>query len=402
MKLHHETLSEEQKQSKNKKISDSIKRFNESLSVEERKQLHSNNVIRLTAFDNLSRFSDLILLFDEEFYYNNKYLPVECVKCNHKWTMTKSTSLVKTICKKCHPSKHKTQTVIYDYVTQFATANENDKTLSKEIDIMCRSFNFGIEYDGIMYHSIGKHKSSMFNNYCDERDVKNKHVIKTELCESNNIQLFHIFENEWLNPIKQSIWKSVIDNKLKRNDRIFARKCTVGTIDNSTCNEFLENNHLQGRCNASIRLGLFYGDDLVQVMTFSKSRYNKSVQYELIRLCSRIHMNVVGGAGKLLKYFERTYSPTSIISYANRRWSMGNVYTQLGFDFVANSNLNYFYFKVNENILYSREQFQKHKLKDKLEHYDSSLTETMNMFNNNYRKIYDCGNKTYIKTFSKT
>lgn len=61
-------------------------------------------------------------------------------------------------------------------------------------------------------------------------------------------------------------------------------------------------------------------------MTFGKSRYDKSYEYELIRFCNILYINVIGAAGKLLKFFERSYTPKSIISYADRRYSTGNLY----------------------------------------------------------------------------
>ena len=82
-----------------------------------------------------------------------------------------------------------------------------------------------------MFHSFGKSKHSMFNNYQNESKDKNKHLIKTQLCEDNNIQLFHIFENEWINPTKQEIWKNMLKNVLLLNkEKIMARKCKIINI----------------------------------------------------------------------------------------------------------------------------------------------------------------------------
>ena len=37
----------------------------------------------------------------------------------------------------------------------------------------------------------------------------------------------------------------------------------------------------------------------------------------------------------------------------------------------------------------------KHKLFNKLDVYDDDLTEYQNMVNNNYNRIFDCGNNIY-------
>ena len=66
-------------------------------------------------------------------------------------------------------------------------------------------------------------------------------------------------------------------------------------------------------------------------MTFGKPRYNKSIDWELLRYCSKIDTQVLGGAGKLLSAFEKAYHPKVLLSYADRRWSKGNLYEVLNF-----------------------------------------------------------------------
>ena len=61
--------------------------------------------------------------------------------------------------------------------------------------------------------------------------------------------------------------------------------------------------------------------------------------------------------------------------------------------------VNYFYFKNEYDELQSRVKFQKHKLKNILEVFDENLSESENMYNNGYRKIYDSGNLVFIKTY---
>ena len=261
----------------------------------------------------------------------------------------------------------------------------NYRLNNKELDIYLPDNNLAIEYDGLVFHSEGNSKYAMFANR-----PKNYHLDKTNLCESNNIQLFHIFEGENI-----ELWKSMIDNKLGLNKKIYARKCIIKELEFNLIREFLDENHLQGSVNTNINLGLFYEDELIQVMTFSKPRFNKNYQYELIRLCTKKFTNVVGGASKLFSYFIKNYNPESIISYANRRFSRGSIYETLGFKFLRVTEPNYFYFKMGKRELHSRVEFQKHKLKNLLENYDPNLTEAENMFNNNYRRIYDCGNLVY-------
>lgn len=94
-------------------------------------------------------------------------------------------------------------------------------------------------------------------------------------------------------------------------------------------------------------------------------------------------------------------NPKSIITYADKRYSNGDVYKKNGFNELKDSKPNYFYFKPNTYELKSRVHFQKHKLKLLLDNFDENLTETQNMFNNGYRKIYDCGNKVFELVLNK-
>jgi hypothetical protein len=274
---------------------------------------------------------------------------------------------------------------------------QGDRSLGIELDIL--SNDFAIEYNGLMFHSFGISKYTMFNNYELESKNKNKHLLKTKIVESNNLQLFHIFENEWNN--KKEIWKSVINSKMGRTTKIFARKCIIKEVDSKTSKWFLDNNHLQGNRYSKINYGLYYNDELVSLMTFGSPNNSKSFEYELIRFCSKLNYTIVGGASKLLKHFEKIIKPKSLVTYANKRWSLGNLYKTIGFTFSHESNPNYFYFKEDDDILFSRNKFQKHKLSKLLENFDNNLTETINMYNNNYRKIYDSGNLVFYKEYIK-
>ena len=99
----------------------------------------------------------------------------------------------------------------------------------------------------------------------------------------------------------------------------------------------------------------------------------------------------------MLKHFERTYNPKSIISYADRRWSKGNLYSKIGFKQVSTSKPNYWY--IVDGQLESRVKYQKHKLKNILEHFDESKSEVQNTKDNGYNRIFDCGNLVYVKEY---
>lgn len=279
--------------------------------------------------------------------------------------------------------------------------SSNNRKIIKplELDIYIEDYNLAIEYTGLLYHSIWKDSGldSVKDNIELESELKNYHVNKTNVCESKWIQLLHIFENEWDHKWQRGIWKSILLQKLNNvSNKVYARKCVVKLVDFSEAKIFLEQNHLQGNINSWIRLWLYHNDELVQLMTFGKSRYNTNYDWELYRLASKKYTQGVWGTSKLFKYFINNYleQNQSIITYADRRYSQWKVYKILWFKLTWVTIPNYFYFKWTH--LESRIKYQKHKLKDILENFDETLTESQNMYNNGYRKIYDCWNLVFV------
>ena len=236
---------------------------------------------------------------------------------------------------------------------------------------------------------------------------KNRHLEKTIKMEDQGYQLFHIREDHLLCQKKKDIWKSVLLNKCGFSNKIHARKLQVINLNDHKdfVTTFLEDNHLQGSCPSSIKLGLQDPKTGVvySIMTFGKSRFNKNIEYELLRFCNAKFFNVRGAASKLLKVFEVIYKPSSLVSYANRDWSMGNLYKALGFVYRHTSEPNYMYIHINRNEIISRQQAQKHKLKAFLEArnqvFNENLSERDNMINNGYRIYYDTGNLVYHKKY---
>ena len=128
----------------------------------------------------------------------------------------------------------------------------------------------------------------------------------------------------------------------KTERRIFARNCEVKKVSDMVKKSFLDENHIQGNVVSRINYGLFHNDELVALMCFGKQRVNlgkKHIddgEYELLRFCNKKNTNVVGGASRLFKHFVADYSPKVILSYCDRRWSVGGMYEKLGFNHIPN------------------------------------------------------------------
>ena len=220
--------------------------------------------------------------------------------------------------------------------------------------------------------------------------------MKTEKCESKGVQLIHIIEDEWL--YKRDICISRLKSLFKISEnKIGARKCEIKLIPKKVEKEFLEKNHIQGYIPSVYAYGLYYNNTLVSIMSFGKYRKNmgrKNInnEYELLRFCNKLNFNVIGGAYKLLKHFIKEVNPNKIISYADRRWSIGNMYEKIGFTFMKNTSPNYFYIFGTHRK--NRFGFRKNILIEKY-NCPPEMTEKEFCFKQKWYRIYDCGHKLY-------
>jgi hypothetical protein len=307
-----------------------------------------------------------------------------CNKCQHindeswQFVIVCRINKDKTPCVKCIQKENKTSFMekeLCEFIKSLdAELIENNRTIIApyELDIFLPKRKIAFEFNGLYFHSE-------INKPLDY------HIKKTEMCEMNNIQLVHIFEDDWL--YRNKIVKSRIASLLGFSTPIYARKCIIGNVNNKDASLFLEENHIQGVCPSKHRLGLYYQGELVSLMTLGKSRFEND-KYELLRFCNKINLRVIGGASKLFKYFIDNNDIQEIISYADRCWSLGNLYTQLKFDFVGKTLPNYAYVVGNQRE--SRIKHQKHKLVEL--GYDKEKTEHEIMLSRELYRIYDSGN----------
>lgn len=295
------------------------------------------------------------------------------------------------LCTKCYPISD-TSSIAEKEILNFIKDNydgvviENDKTKLEpyEIDIYLPKINIGFEFNGVYWHS------EKFKN-------KNYHLDKLSKANSIGLSLLTIWEDEW--NIKRNICESFILNKLGKSNKIWARNCKLHLVNYIDSKRFLDENHLQGDCKSSVRIGLYHNDELISIMTFSKLRLpvggkSKEDVWELTRFCSKCKYNVVGGASKLLKYFINLKGPKEIQTYSDNMISSGELYKKLGFDYSHTSNPGYWY-SIN-GIRYHRFNFRKSKLVER--GADPNKFEHEIMEEMGYLRVWSAGNKKWILT----
>lgn len=363
-----------------------------------RTEKYKNNRTKYDNFynDKILQIKDITPLFEQ-----NEY---EGVKKEYKWKCEVCGNIFYSnldkgkipICRKCNPIEKGTSLLekeIIEYLKNLGEeVKEKDRSILNpyEIDVLIPNKNIGIEFDGLYWHS-----QQILNE--TNRDGKNHHINKTLKSKEKGIRLVHIFEDEW--NFKKGIVKDRLKSLLGRNEyRIGGREIDeIREIDSKTKNNFLNSYHIQGEDKSSIKLGAFKDGSLISIMTFAKPRISlgqkrrKDDYWELSRFVSIPNTYTPGVASKLFKFFIREYNPIYIYTYSDIRWNTGELYKQLGMEYVHRTNPNYWYIE-KDGTRNHRFKYRKQELKNKLNYFNESLTEYENMLYNGYDRVWDCGN----------
>lgn len=260
----------------------------------------------------------------------------------------------------------------------------------KELDIYIPEKNLAIEFNGVYWHSDKAQLGvkDIPNSY-QRQYAKYRHLEKSEKCKEKGVRLIHIFEHDW--NLRKDIVKDIISQALGTNYvKVYARKCELKDIDLNMYKDFLNQNHLQGYSWADFRKGLFLEDKLVEVIGI-RTKGNHSKESELVRLCTRKGLKVLGGFSRLLKSFGKP-----LVSYIDISTFSGGGYDAVGFRIVKKNPPVYFYVNlitssVEPRYNYMRNCIERKFKKGELKYWNAKETEEVNMYKNGFARIWNCG-----------
>jgi hypothetical protein len=245
-----------------------------------------------------------------------------------------------------------------------------------EVDIWLPEYRIGIEYHGSYWHSS--------NDRMSDKRMFNLHRNKAKQSVIKNFKLFQIYDFEF-----GDIWKSMISNAIGVSNKVGARKLDIIGMNTKDERKFYELNHLQGYVSSTICYGLRGDDEVLCSMSFIK----RKDFWEIQRFANLIGYSVTGGASRLFKHFLYENFPISVKTFADRRYSTGELYKNLGFKLIETTRPNYKYVNATATKVFSRQKCQKHKLKALLgDVFDPEISEAQNMFKAGYRRLWDAGN----------
>jgi hypothetical protein len=346
------------------------------------------DISKIKISSRINSFDGVQPLFDEhEIDGSKKKYKWSCTACSHIFFDNLFCGNIPR-CPKCFPrTTSRGELEIFKYVSTLLPEREikqHFRLQNREIDVYVPDARVGIEFNGIYWHS---EKLGTDKNY---------HLDKKNLCASNSIRLLQFWDYQW--ETKQEIVKSIISTALGCNSKIFARKCKIKEISEKESRLFLEENHLAGSARGSfLRLGAFHADELVFVMTFSKSRFSKSEKQdtiELLRMCSKKFTTIIGGPTKMLQFFRSQYYSGELISFCDEMAFSGDVYRQLGFNKIDAGKPAAWYFG-NDGELKHRMTYQKKRLLHLLGIQESELTEWQLAQQLGLNRVWDCGSSKW-------
>jgi hypothetical protein len=245
----------------------------------------------------------------------------------------------------------------------------------KELDIYVPSHNLAIEFCGVYWHG---ERQGKYRTY---------HKEKHSACKEKGIQLITMYDWEW-NTRQHQVQQKLRTLLGKNNtNTVYARKCSVQRISTEQKNNFFDDYHVQGTGPGSINCGLFFENELVAAISIIDS----SKEYVINRYATK--SRVVGGFTKLLKFFQRNHAPKRIVSFADLRWSNGDMYEKAGFKLEAEIPPDYAYIIGGEPK--HKFAFRHAHLANKLPMYDPAKSEWENMYSHGFDRIWDCGKLRY-------
>lgn len=223
-------------------------------------------------------------------------------------------------CPSCAQVMSHMETEVLHFVRSIdpAAISRDRKTITPyELDIVSKSNSLAIEINGTYWHSEKSGKDSRY------------HKMKREMVERAGMRLISIRSDIWRD--KKDLVKLIIINAMGRrpHENINARECVIKEVSSRESRDFLDAHHVMGGKSASRHFGLFSGDDLVSVMTFTI----KSGSTELVRFASKC--NVRGGLTKMLKNCSLIIGFDRCFSYVDLDLFTGKSYLAAGFHAVS-------------------------------------------------------------------
>lgn len=307
----------------------------------------------------------------------NEPIKIKCNNCGHNferyWNNINDYEHLN--CPNCFGStKRRSQSTILDFITKQLKLNaiQNDRTNGFEIDIYVPDLKFGIEYNGLIWHSTRFKK-----------DI-NAHKLKLEKCEDIGIRLLTIFEDEWLNN-KSSCCETIggLLNKEPKN----IENPIIKIIDIDSAEEFFNKHSIKSfDDNSNCCHGLLVGNKLIAVISLDIENDDYLI---MTGFCFDSDYDIKT-VELIFDDLKRIYKDNKLISTIDLRLESLEFYKNVGFQITKRIEPNFYYYgKPTDFNRYSQEVFkdQYYTITDSIKDDEKiKAEESVELY-----RIYDCG-----------
>lgn len=215
--------------------------------------------------------------------------------------------------------------------------------------------NYTINSDGFMYWE-SKHIAISLNERWESSNLHKPKDYFTKLhvkYENLGIRLMQIFDWQITDPSTYEKIKMLLITAIGNPKKIMSRKCEVRQITDAEAKPINEKFHMMGHRRAAVTYGIFYNDQLAEIMSFAVSKWNRNIKdnnsWECIRGCqgsinsflvdddpNNLYF-VAGGPSRLMNHFIKDYNPNCIFSYCDCGLFNGKSYLASGMQFAGNT-----------------------------------------------------------------
>lgn len=250
----------------------------------------------------------------------------------------------------------------------------------KSYDILIPDQNILIEINPTYTHN------AVGNHWSDTGLDKYYHRDKSENAIHNGYRCIHIWD--WDD-------KEKIISMLRPKLSLDASDMRLYRLTPQATNEFLDKNDLAGRCRDQLLcLGLVKDDEIYQVMTFGRPKYDKDHSIQLMRICTKLGYSIMDGYDTITKRASEEFGVYGIISYCDRSKFTGEVYEKIGMKLLRKTPPQEVWSKgdrkITANLLRQRGYDQLFRT-----NYGKGISNEQLMLEDGWLPVYDCGQLVY-------
>lgn len=250
----------------------------------------------------------------------------------------------------------------------------------KSYDIFLSDIQTLIEIDPTYTHNIiGNHWNTHGLSMYYHRD-------KTQLAEDNGYRCIHVWD--W------DDWDKVVD-LIAPKTVLSSEDMSIYRLTPEVTNQFLEENDIHRTCRGQlVSFGLVKDEQVYQVMTFGKPKYDHSYNVQMMRMCTKRGFEITGGFDRLSHFASADYGLSRIIAYCDRSKYTGREYEQLGMKLARITPPQLVWSKDKKKI--TANLLRIHGYNQLFGTNYSDNADEQHMLESGWLPVYDCGQRVYV------